>query len=808
MVSKIQSQLAEYGRKRDFSKTLEPNVSEGRANRQLVIQQHFAKRLHYDLRLEIDGVLVSWAVTRGPSANPKDKRLAVRTEDHPIDYGSFEGTIAKGQYGGGTVVLWESSTYNPLNGDPGEALAKGEIKFESQGSRLRGKWVLVRMKTAERNENWLLIKERDEFVEEDDSLAHRFTTGITSRRTPAEIEAGKLPKQNKTRVTNSVKSPPLFIAPQLCGTSDIVPSGNEWAFELKYDGYRLILSVRNGECVAFTRSGLDWSNKFPAIVRAASALPCKSAIIDTEAVILDSRGMSDFPALVSALESQNNANIIGIAFDLLHLDGDDVRSKPYLERKQLLKTLLKHPAALRFGDHLFGSGEDMLRQVSEAGGEGIIAKDISAPYRSGRQGSWVKIKTNMRIDVDVIGYMPSQKGERFASLLAAKNNDNGAAYVGRIGTGYNAKVRASLAPLLNTIRNSKPTVSMSSKLPRGAIFIQDPFNAEVRVGGWTTDGQMRQARFISLQNDRIPLTANISERPSKVSKVKASTATWRITHPDRETFPQSKITKGDIAEYYRKIWPRIAPHLANRPVSLLRVPETIEDETFFQRHPLKGMTKGLHLFGAPQEEYFALEGEDGLATAIQFGTVEIHGWNATLPELNYPDRMIFDLDPDETLSFSEVKSAAITIKDYLEAAKFESWPLLSGGKGIHILVPLNRTNPTAEVEFFCSAFAKAIAQDRPNVFVSTISKAKRAGKILIDYLRNRQKATAIVPWSMRARPGAPIAAPVSWTTLENFQSPKEFNVLNIPLDDPWDRFWNIDQRILPEVLKTLKFPEE
>lgn len=795
------SLLAAYHEKRDFTKTSEPLRMAGDARRQLVVQQHFARRLHYDLRLEINGVLVSWAVTRGPSANPKDKRLAVRTENHPLGYGSFEGTIPKGQYGGGTVVLWESTTYRPCNGEPALALEKGEIKFESMGNRLRGRWVLVRMKSKERHENWLLIKERDAFLEDDDNLAQRFNTGVFSGLTPGQIAGSVSPARGAAPKAVNRALLPAFIAPQLCETADAVPHGSDWAFELKYDGYRIILAVGNGSCIAYTRSGLDWSSRFPAIVAAAAGLSCTSAVLDGEAVVFDAKGMTDFPALVEALEHGRNNRIIGVFFDLLELDGTDLRAQTYTARKEKLKALIGQNPTLRFADHLTDHGKDMLENVTAAGGEGIIAKKSTGKYRSGRSAQWLKIKTDVRTDVSVIGFMPSPKHGSFASLLAAREEAGGLRYIGRIGTGYNVHTRKALAPLIVQNAAARPDLVNAGNLPRGALFLAKPFEAEVRFGGWTKELQMRQARFIGLQNDREKVPDEVAKRPVAM---KQPTSTWRITHPERVLFPDCGVTKAMIARYYQFILPRLAPHLANRPVSLLRVPDTIEKEMFFQRHALKGMSEGVQTFGAKHEEYFALDGERGLATAVQFGTVELHGWNAVLPDLDRPDRMVFDLDPDETLSFTSVKTAARLLRDYLAAAGLESWPLLSGGKGIHLVVPLDGSNPASDVAFFCGAFAKSIAAEKSGSFVATISKAKRKGKILIDYLRNREKATAIVPWSVRARPGAPIAAPVSWADLEACASPRQFSIDNVPKADAWSAFWKKIQQIEPPILATLK----
>jgi bifunctional non-homologous end joining protein LigD len=794
--------LADYLQKRDFKKTTEPKEARGKANRQLIIQKHFARRLHFDLRLEINGVLVSWAVTRGPSANPHDKRLAVRTEDHPLSYGTFEGTIPAGQYGGGTVVLWESTTFTPLNGDPAAALKAGEIKFESHGTRLRGRWVLVRMKTDDRKENWLLIKERDSHVEDDDTLALRFTTGVLSGRSPKQIENKGAPKsQNKPQHTPELPLP-TFVPPQLCETSNTVPTGSDWAFELKYDGYRLILCIGGGECIAYTRTGLDWSSKFPAIVGAAKSLACQSAILDAEAVIFDEQGMTNFPALVNALETKKTNKISGVVFDLLALDGESLRQQPYIQRKAMLKKLLGHSPSLRFADHIIGNGEALFEQVSKAGGEGIIAKQVMGVYQSGLRTDWTKIKTNLRTDVNIIGYMPSTKHDDFASLLAARETPAGLAYVGRVGTGYNKYARKTLAPFLTTTAE-KPGLSNVEKLPTGAIYIKRPFAAEIQFGGWTMEGQMRQARFISVQNDRPTFPRKAAAKPASGTPAKPSTP-WRITHPNRILFPETGVTKAMIAQYYQSIWPRLQKHLVNRPVSLLRVPDSIEAEKFFQRHPLKGMKDGVVLFGPSGEQYFAIDGEIGLATVVQFGTVELHGWNAVQPDLDHPDRIIFDLDPDEALPFSKVKTGALILRDYFEAAGIQSLPLLSGGKGIHLVIPLNKSNTAKDVEFFSGAFAKSVAADRPEIFVATLSKAKRKGKILIDYFRNRKKATAIIPWSVRARPGAPIAAPVAWNALNRYSSAQHFNTSSYPLTDDWDQFWTLDQALSNDVIRTLQ----
>ena len=806
MKKDVQVKLSGYHQKRNFEKTPEPDGTKSlKATRQLVVQQHFARRAHFDLRLEINGVLVSWAVTRGPSANPRDKRLAVRTEDHPVSYGTFEGLIPKPQYGGGTVILWEYGTYKPLNGPADEALASGHIKFEALGQRLKGAWALVRMKSEEKRENWLLIKDRDAFAENDDSIATRFNDGVLSGLSREQLENAGTSVKAKPQLD---KSPqlilPKFVAPQLCGTDDTVPTGEDWAFEMKYDGYRLFIAVGGGEARIYTRNGLDWSSKFPKLVEASAFLKVEQCLLDGEAVVFNKAGISDFPALVAALERKQTNAVVFVAFDVLHLDGEDLRSFSYEERKRRLRAVLSlSDEVIRYGEHTLGDGESLFRAATKAGAEGIIAKQKSAPYRSGRSNNWLKIKGDVREDVHIIGFMPSQKHGGFASLLAAREISGRLTFVGRIGTGYNAHNRPSIQRHLERQLKSPTNIVNAEKIPRGAQFIQNPFGSEVRFGGWTADGQMRQARFLAIQNDR-PNTLKVKGEKTVAKSSPVSPSSWRITHPDRILFPKDAITKGDIASYYERIAALILPHLAKRPLSLLRVPESIDDEVFFQRHPLKGMTQGVEEFGSQNEKYFALSGKEGLAAAVQFGTIEFHGWNATLPSLDHPDRMIFDLDPDTEISFEKVKSAAIMLRDYLHAAKLESWPMLSGGKGIHIVVPLDRSNTSQDVEDFCKHFAKRMESEKSDLFVANMSIAKRKGRIFIDYLRNRQKATAIIPWSVRARIGAPIAAPVSWELIAKARAANDYNITNVPAGDIWKTFWSARQNIPDVVLKLLK----
>ncbi len=773
--------LTTYRAKRDFKKTPEPEGAAVEPGHRLIVQHHFATRDHYDLRLEIDGVLVSWAVTRGPSANPRDRRLAVRTEDHPLDYASFEGLIPKGQYGGGTVILWEYATFTPINGDPAQAVRKGEIKFIAHGERMRGGWVLVRMRAKEKRENWLLIKERDEFAEDDDSLTARFPKSVSTRRTRKQIEKGA---PRNAPAAKAAPKLPAFVAPQLCSVAETPPEGENWIYELKYDGYRLELAVAGADARLYTRSGLDWSGKFAAIARDAAALKCKSALIDGEAVVLDENGVSQFPALVAALEQRRSDAILFMAFDLISLDGVDWRPRPLAERQKALRKVIGEGSAhIRLAGHIEGEGRRVFEQAVAGGAEGIIAKDRSAPYVSRRSAAWVKIKGYPRTDVVIVGYKPSTKTGTFASLHAAIEEDGALRYVGGIGTGYSAAQRASIFARISRRASARPPAGLAGDWPKDIQFIKQPLRAEIRFGGWTGERQLRQARFLALREDLPVKTA----RPAPQASA--------ITHADRIVYPADGVTKGEIAAYYEAVAERLAPHLADRPLSIVRAPETIA-ETFFQRHPLRGMEAGIVPVEVGSETYMALDGALGLHTAAQFGAIELHGWMSRIGALDAPDRMVFDLDPDEGLPFEEVKRAAADIARALNEIGLKSWPLLSGGKGVHVVIPLDGGADYEETEPFAKGFAQALAAHQPQRFVATMSKQRRKGRIFVDWLRNKKSATAILPWSLRARPGAAVATPLTWEKLAQAKSAAAFDIRTaLKLRDPWRGFFASKQRL-------------
>lgn len=819
------NKLGEYRSKRDFSKTAEPSGSSQKApGARFVVQHHWARRDHFDFRLEIDGVLKSWAVTKGPSARPATKRLAVRTEDHPVDYATFEGVIPQGEYGGGTVQLWDRGAFEPLSPDPVAAIDNGGLKVRLYGERMKGEWALVRMKprNGETRENWLLVKDRDTYAEDDDTLATRYDKSVATGLTRDEIAAGRKPKKRTAaketaplqRATTSKDSAAAaqFIPPQLCELRKAPPTGDGWLHEMKYDGYRLQLVIREGRARLFTREGHDWTPRFDGLRKAGEALAVKSAVIDGEAVVFDDNGISDFPALVDSLK-HGRGGVALAAFDLLYLDGEDLRKLPLVARKKRLRALLgKRKAngarAIVYAEHVVGEGGAFLKQALAGGAEGIVSKRCDAPYRSGRFGDWVKMKDRRRDDLTIIGWTPSERGRSFASLLVARESDGKLRYAGGVGTGFDAATQKDLLKRLEPLARAMPPENVDNveAAPRRVKWVEPGLIVEVAMAGWTTDGQVRQGAFLGVREDRTreleQAAKKVSKTPSKARTQKADLS--RLTNPGRVTYPQANVAKRDIADYFVKIAPRMMPHLERRPVSFVRAPEGLEGERFFQRHPLKGMARGLKPVpgGRGKRDYLEIESVEGLVTCAQFGVLEIHGWGVRADAIEKPDRLVFDLDPDEDMPFAQVKNAAVQVKDYLSAAGLESFVMASGGKGLHVVVPLDPHEEWPVIEAFCESFARRVARDDPQRWVAVMAKAKRKGKIFLDYLRNKRTATAIMPYSLRAKPEASIAMPLAWSALSRLKSSNQFRMkhaLSLRAD-PWKGFFECRQRISKETL--------
>ncbi|HVE23067.1 MAG TPA: DNA ligase D [Acidocella sp.] len=761
--------LAPYRAKRRFGQTAEPSGAIVLpAGARYLIQKHDARRLHYDFRLELDGVLLSWAVTRGPSYDPHDKRLAVRTEDHPLDYGNFEGTIPQGQYGGGTVMLWDTGSWEPL-GDPHEGLAKGKLAFRLHGKRLHGRWALVRMRPRDREktENWLLIKERDEFAGTEPDLLDRETSSVQSGRSMPQIAAGAMPAPTAPRAKGD---PPAFAPPALATLVEAPPAGKDWLFEIKYDGYRALIAA-DGEAVRiYTRSGLDWTDRYPAIAAAVAALGLPATLLDGEITVIGRNGVTSFGALVAALEGRSPAPLSCFLFDILVHKAKDVRQQPFTRRRALLQRLLGAPkpeAPLQLSESFSGDGNKLLAAACAHGLEGLIAKRADAPYRPSRHLDWLKIKCRQGQAFVIIGFAPSTKPSRpFSSLLMGVREAGGLRYAGRVGTGFSQDTLGQLAAWRDANRRDDPACPVPALLRRGVVWVKPELVAEIAFADWTQDGLIRQGRFIGLRGDK-PAT--------EAREMPKSDAVPHITHPDRAIYPEAGLTKADLAAYVQRAAPLMWPYLKDRFVSLVRCPDGVGPSCFFQRRLAAGFGKAwgeqeVSGAGGKTGRYIYPQSQEALIDAVQMGTLEFHLWGARRDKPDIPDRLVFDLDPDPDLPFAEIRSAAMRLREVLAALGLESLPLLSGGKGIHVVVKLRRQHDFATIKDFCGNIAQRLAADEPARFVATMSKAKRHGRIFIDYFRNEAGATAIAPYSPRARGAASVAWPCRWSALAQYEA--------------------------------------
>ena len=825
-MARDQNPLETYNRKRDFSKTAEPpggfeKLSWGEGNG-FMIQKHDATRLHYDLRLELDGVLKSWAVPNGPSLDPADKRLAVQTEDHPLSYATFEGTIPKGEYGGGTVMLWDRGLWAPVPGkDPRKSLKQGHLHFFVDGERMKGEWILIRLskRPGEKKENWILRKVADAHVGNPTGLTDRYLTSIRTGRTMLEIAAGKKAKElasfrKKPKWTLDAPDPTLprqprsdtaakpearargkgkgrsgripdFREPQKATLVDHVPDGAGWIHEMKYDGYRCLLGVGGGEARVYTRKGLDWTDKFPEIAAAARRLNVGSALLDGEIVRLDEKGNTGFSALQQAI-SEGGRGLTLFLFDALELDGEDLTRLTTVERKARLSGLIGEglPPFILYADHLVGQGEKLLEAMCAAGQEGIISKRADAPYRGTRTSSWLKIKCTNRQEFVIIGWTPSEaKARGFRSLLLAVNEQGKLRYAGKVGTGFSMKTIQALLDRMRPLQAGKAPTEVPRADARGAHWVKPALVAEIAFAEFTAEGILRHPSFIGLREDK-PAAEVVAEKP------KATPAPARdrvkISNPDRTIFPESGITKGELADYVRAVAPLMLPWTAHRPLTLVRCPQGRGKKCFYQKHDAG--TFGERVLHIPIEEkkgevedYLFVEDQDGLLSLIQMGTIEIHGWGSRIEDVEKPDRLVFDIDPDEGLGFDKVRKAARDLKRHLADIGLASFPMLTGGKGVHVIVPLKPRAAWPQVKDFAQRFAVALATAEPDRFTANLSKASRKGRMFIDYLRNQRGSTAILPFSARARPGAPVAAPVHWDELDGMESGARFTVRDADL---------------------------
>ena len=809
--AKAADPLALYNAKRDFTKTAEPagkRASSSTGDR-FIVQKHDATRLHWDLRLEADGVLKSWAVTKGPSLDPSIKRLAVRTEDHPMSYAEFEGTIPKGEYGGGTVMLWDRGTWAPVAGKSWKDIDKGHLHFTVQGERMKGEWILIRLKPrpGEKRENWLLRKVEDEFSQPGDVLVERALTSVLTGRSMAEIAADKagafslagkeddafLEQMQKASVHNAKKARakpardvplPKFRAPQLATLVDSVPTGNRWMHEIKFDGYRALLAAKGSEVRVYTRNGKDWSDKFAPLVRTIAALDLPSCLIDGEIVATDQAGNPDFSTLQNVLKrghgSQGKDDDLHFhAFDLLELAGEDLTGLPNIERKERLEALLAEAQPpIHLADHVIGAGEALYQAMCEAGQEGIISKTIDGTY-SGRRGkSWVKVKCTRRQEFVIIGWKKSTaKSRPFSSLLLAQYEGKKLVYKGNVGTGFGAETLAGLAAKLKKLETDTPPAEVDRVSARGVTWVKPQLVAEIAFAEFTADGNVRHGSFLGLRGDK-PAS---EVKPEVAETAPDEELAVTISNRERVIFPEGGQTKGQLADYYATVAPLMLPWAAHRPISLVRCPQGRGKKCFFQKHDSGSF--GPHVHHVPirekdggNEDYLYVEDAEGLLQCVQMGTIEFHGWGARTGDVEAPDRMVFDLDPDEGLDFEDVKSAAVHIRDRLSDLGLTSFAMLSGGKGVHVVVPLDTGHSWEVHKDFSRRFSEALSLAEPDRFIATMSKAKRKGKIFIDWLRNQRGSTAVLPYSARARENAPVAVPIAWGELAGMKDAHPFNI--------------------------------
>lgn len=837
--------LDEYRRKRDFDRTPEP-AGGGASSDGLryVIQKHDASHLHYDFRLELDGVLKSWAVPKGPSLKPGVKRLAMQTEDHPMDYGGFEGVIPKGQYGGGTVMLWDRGVWTP-EGDPARDYRRGRLRFRLEGEKLAGSWILTRMKKkpGEKKASWLLIKSDDEAARADDEedvtddkplsvATGRDLDGIAADEDRV-WDSGKatvdsaLEGRADVRAVEGVKPGKVPARPgaQLAKLVSDAPSGDDWVHELKFDGYRILARIESGDVRLITRNGKDWTEQFAGVAEALSELSCESAVIDGEVVVLDRNGRTSFQLLQNSLSGTRAGEPLYYAFDLLHLDGQDVTEATLLDRKALLRPLLATASAdrIRYSDHVQGQGPQFFEKACGMGVEGIISKRADAKYRAGRGRGWLKVKCTARQEFVVVGYTdPSGSRLGFgALLLGVHDNEGRLVYTGKVGTGFDDRTLASLEARLSKMERKTPPVEdpPTGYKARGTHWVTPELVAEIEFTEWTGDGKIRHPSFQGLREDKkateVVRESVAADQPAKPIATGSAmieehggelrVAGVRVTSPGRVVWEKQGVTKRDLIEYYVAVEQAVLPRIMDRPLTLVRCPSGAGEKCFYQKHANESVPDLVPRVSIQEEGdpdlYMYIDGLPSLLTLVQLGVLELHIWGSRRDRLDRPDRLVFDLDPDEDLPFGRVADAALRLRDLLRELGLESWPKGSGGKGLHVVAPITRRSDWDEAKAFTHAVARRMVADDPDSFTANMSKSKRGGRIFVDYLRNARNATAIAEYSPRARPGAPVAVPLSWDEVNpRARKPPLFTIRDVParvadIGDPWTGFDDARQSI-------------
>lgn len=876
--------LKEYRRKRKFDRTQEPAgsdgppLSSGEALR-FVIQKHQASHLHFDLRLEMDGVLKSWAVPKGPSVKAGERRLAVEVEDHPIEYGTFEGTIPKGEYGGGTVMLWDHGLWTPA---PKGRVADGRIDFVLDGQKLQGAWSLIRtnsdVKKKKHKPNWLLIKRSDSGCK----TSRPDDVSVSTGRTMDEITAGAPPHTTDDAAPDTVEDTarvdltrvdaaaeremPEQLAPALATLESAVPKSDDWLHEIKFDGYRIVTRItadsKNALRVQLlTRNGKDWSRKLPTLQKRLQHLPCNTALLDGELVAYEPGGKTNFAHLQQAFTNQSTAKLVYQVFDIVYLNGQDLTRVPLVERKALLQKLLANKTdaadrSLRFTDHVVGKGPAFYEQACELGLEGVISKKADGAYNTGRSRSWLKIKCSGRDEFLVCGYTAPQ-GSRvgFGALLLGAWHDQQLIYTGKVGTGFNQRSLQALAAQLKRLEVKKSPLHTDAKRPTPGLTPADLENvtwvkpkliAAVEFSNWTREGRLRHPVFRGLRDDieaddvLLPAehpshpdfdtsgnasTANATTSAHRVSspmpelqKVTVSDAKQQrlkiagvsLSNPQRVLYPTQGLTKSDLAVYYAEIAEWIMPHVQNRPLSLVRCPAGVTDECFFQKHPGSTISDTVPRVNLDGKRGLYIEKLADLMHIVQVGALELHTWGSTVDNVEYPDTLVFDLDPAPDVSLNETFSLALDLREYLLELGLQSFPRTTGGKGLHLVIPIQPDYKWPQVKQFCRGVAVAFARDNPKKATAQLAKSKRKGRVFIDYLRNGRGATAIASFSTRARPGAPVAVPIRWDEVTPSLRPDQYTASNLKRrlshlqSDPWADFTIIEQAIPAEAIKAME----
>ncbi|NLA14485.1 MAG: DNA ligase D [Tissierellia bacterium] len=803
--------LNEYKQKRNFEKTFEPEgkTQSSEESLRFVVQHHLASRDHYDLRLEWNGVLLSWAVPKGPSYNTKDKRLAVQVEDHPLEYRNFEGTIPKGEYGGGVVMIWDEGYWEPhMNVD--EGLSEGMLKFSLKGSRLRGRWALIRLKgkAGETQDNWLLLKEKDEYSKDEEGMSE-FTTSIRTGRTMAEIEGGQDEK--------FIKNPFSKADVQLAKLVKAIPEG-DWLYEMKYDGYRILAFVEGNSVRLITRKGNDITKRFFTIASSLIDLAKgREMVLDGEIVITDESGKTDFQALQNYLKTQNSQNLTYIVFDLLAIDGEDIRGQSLILRKEKLESLLQDaPKNLYYSRHVKGYGKESFAAACEAGMEGIVGKKPDSIYSGKRNDDWIKIKCDKRQEFVIGGYTLSDKrSSGVSSLLLGVYEGEDLIYAGRAGTGISENDMKILESKFEGLKCSKPPFKEVPKTkPNEKItWLEPKLAAEIKFAEWTKDNLLRQASYKGLREDKD--TKDIKREKAEGILPQSNDEEGRymekdliiegvkISSPDKIIYNELDITKEEVIRYYSKVADKMLPYVRHRILSIVRCPKGVSQACFYKKHPGPGskgiITMPVSTGDDETGEYFYIENATGLISEAQMGTLEFHIWGSSVDNLEMPDMMVFDLDPDEGMDLDKVRQGVIDIRSILDELNLKSYLKISGGKGYHVVIPLKPTADWDKFHDFARQVAEVMENKWPERYTSNVRKAKRKGKIFIDWIRNARGATSIAPYSLRARKGAKVSMPIFWEELYTV-APDGINMedalLRIEKKDPWEDFFQNSQSII------------